>query len=111
MKWITEDARLVCAHKGVVNLKPTQTLVTIQSRLILVDSNPEARPIAGCPQPVPASKPCTLTFKVQTGYSDLIRINGQRICLDTVRGKTDGLPAGAFDYFVEKSGQDLVDEV
>ncbi len=110
MKWLTEDARLVCAHRGVVQNHPTQNLVTIEGRRVLVDNNPEGRTIGGCPQPVPASKPCTLTYKVVEGYSELLRIDSQRVCLDTVRGKTDGLPAGAFDYYVDQPGQGLVEE-
>jgi hypothetical protein len=111
MKWLTEDARLLCQHRlGLVKLVPTQSLVTIQGRSVLVETDPEGRPIAGCPNYGPTIKPCTATLRVQHGYSDLLRIQGRRVCLDTVSGLTDGTPPGTVPYQVQEPGQQLVSQ-
>jgi len=111
MKWLTQDAVLICDHKlGIVKNEPTQALVTIQGRRVLVEADPEAKKIASCPNVGPTIKPCTTTLKVEQGYSDLLRIQGQRVCLDTVKGKTDGTPPGTVYYTVREPGQVLVEQ-
>lgn len=112
MRWLTEDAVLVCAHEtGIVGIAATQNLVTIEGRRVLVATNPEGRPIVGCPNVGPTIKPCTSTLKVQQGYSPFIRVNGRSVCLDTVTGLTDGTPPGTVKYKVRSPGQQLVAEV
>lgn len=112
MFFLTEDAKLVCKHEmGKVNIVPTQDLVTVRQRKVLVDHDPEGRPINGCPNIGPTIKPCTNTLKVKAGYSDLLWIEGRRVCLDTVHGLSDGTPPGTVDYIVRDPGQDLVSEV
>ena len=112
MKVLSEDALLVCRHElGTVDIDATQTLVRIDGRRVLVENNPEGRRIKLCPNIGVAIKPCQTTLKVKAGYSDLVRIEGKRVCLDTVTGLTDGTPPGVVDYLVRKPGQDLVEEV
>ncbi len=112
MYFLTQDAVLVCAHElGVVGIVATQNLVTIKRRRVLVETDPEQRPIAGCPNVGPTIKPCTNTLAVQAGYSDFIRIDGRRVCLDTVTGITDGTPPGTVKYKVRSPGQDLASEL
>lgn len=109
MKLLTEDAVLVCAHElGIVSNQPTQSLVTVEGRRVLVERSPEGRPIHNCPNIGATIKPCLITLRVKEGYSDLIRIDGKRVCLDTVRGLTDGTPPGTVEYKVRKPGQSLV---
>jgi hypothetical protein len=111
MLLLTEDALLVCKHElGKVAIVPTQELVTIGGRLVLVEPNPESRPIAGCPNIGATIKPCLQTLKVRTGYSDWMRIEGKPICLDTVVGFTDGTPPGLVEYKVNFAGQEFVEE-
>ena len=111
MKLLTEDAILVCAHVlGTVGIEPTQDLVTVEGRRVLVQTNPEDRPIAACPNIGATIKPCQRTLKVREGYSDFIRIDGKRVCLDTITGLTDGTPPGTVNYRVYDPGQDLVSE-
>jgi hypothetical protein len=108
---LTEDAVIVCSHEqGLVRIEATQDLVTVARRRLLVEVDPEGRPIVGCPNIGATIKPCTRTLKVQVGYSDWIRISGRRACLDTVRGLTDGTPPGVVPYKVRHPGQDLVEE-
>lgn len=112
MHWLTEDAVLVCDHElGIVGISATQDLVTVNGRRVLVAVDPESRPIVGCPNVGPTIKPCTSTLPVQQGYSDLIRIQGRRVCLDPVTGLTDGTPPGTVKYHVRNAGQALVEEV
>jgi hypothetical protein len=109
MNLLTEDAQLVCKHElGKVDLKATQDLVTIDGRRVLVERNPERRPIISCPNTGPTIKPCQTTVTVEKGYSRLIRIDGKRACLDILTGLTDGTPPGTVKYTVKTPGQKLV---
>ena len=111
MKLLTEDAVLVCDHQlGIVQNQPSQNLVTINGRRVLVEIDPEGRTIGGCPNIGLTIKPCTTTLKVLQGYSDYMKIGGHRVCLDTVTGLTDGTPPGAVNYKVRTAGQTLVDQ-
>lgn len=109
---LTEDAVIVCKHElGKVEIKAAQYLVTVDGRSILVEIDPEDRSISHCPNIGATIKPCRKTLKVKTGYSDLLRIEGRRVCLDTVRGLTNGTPPGTVEYKVRSAGQDFVAEV
>ncbi len=111
MQLLTEDALIICAHVlGTVGLAPRQDLVTIAHRKVLVEPDPESRPISHCPNIGPTIKPCQHTLKVDAGYSDWLRVDGHRICLDPVTGYTDGTPPGAVKYHVANPGQSLVTE-
>lgn len=111
MKLLTEAAVLVCDHEtGIVAIIPSQNLLTIDGRAVLVDNDPEGRPIAGCPNTGAMIKPCTSTLKVKQGYSEFVRIDGKAVCLDTVTGLTDGTPPGVVDYKVRHPGQDWVEQ-
>lgn len=113
MKIITLDAKLGCAHTpmGRVTNKASQNWVTIQGRPVLVEIDPEGRTIVACPNIRPGVKPCLLTLVVQQGYSSLLRVDGKRVCLDTVTGLTEGTPPGTVKYTVRDPGQQLVTEV
>jgi hypothetical protein len=56
-------------------------------------------------------RPCKNTLKVLRGYSDWIRIDERRVCLDTVTGLTDGTPPGTVKYIVADPGQQLASEL
>ena len=112
MKWLTQDAVVRCDHVlGIVQLVPSQKWVTIESRPVLVATDPEGRPINGCPNAAPPSLPCLITLVVREGYSDLLHIDGKAICLDNLTGKTNGTPPGVVDYTVASPGQILVTEM
>ncbi len=109
---LTKDAILVCAHEmGLVQIAATQGLVTVEHRNVLVEVDPVGRPVVGCPNYGASIKPCIVTLPVQVGYSDFLRIDGRRVCLDTVEGLTDGTPPGTVKYKVRSPGQNLVTEV
>lgn len=110
-KLLTVDATLVCRHElGRVDVRATQDLVTIERRAVLVATDPEGRPIRGCPNVGATIKPCQRTLSVSHGYSDLVRIDGARVCLDSVLGLTDGTPPGTVQYSVTAPGQPFVGE-
>ena len=110
MRWVTVDALMQCAHLGRIGLTASQSWVTIEGRPVLVQADPEGRPIAGCPNIGPTIKPCTTTLKVQAGYSTWIRVDGKPVVLDIVTGLTDGTPPGVVKYHVTAPGQSLVSE-
>ena len=89
---------------------PSQDLVSIRSRRVLIEPDPEGRSIVGCPNFGPSIKPCTNTLQVQHGYSDWIRILSKSVCLDAVTGYTDGTPPGIVKYLVKEPGQDWVQQ-
>ncbi len=109
MRLLTEDAIVACPHPpGTVVNQPTQRLVTIDGRQVLVEIDPEGRTIRNCPNSAPPFVACLSTLRVSNGYSQFMRIDGKRICLDTVTGFTTGTPPGACLYFVRWAGQRLV---
>ncbi|THF86047.1 hypothetical protein E7T09_12435 [Deinococcus sp. KSM4-11] len=111
MKLLTDKAQLVCAHEiGRVGLQASQSLVFVEGQALLVDDDPEGRPIRFCPNYGVGIKPCQRTLKVKQGYSTLLRIGGQRVALDSVRGLTDGTPPGVVEYLVRQPGQELLEE-
>ena len=111
MQLLTDQSILVCNHVvGRVKIEASQQLVRIQQRPVLVEIDPENRPIVSCPNIGVAIKPCQHTLQVREGYSELLRIQGKRVCLDTVSGLTDGTPPGAVHYRVYQPQQDLVSE-
>lgn len=114
MKLLTDQAVLVCNHEqGIVKNQPEQDLVWIAAHPILVESEPEGWSIIGCPNAnVPVGiVPCRTTLRVQSGYSEWIRVDGHRVCLDTVSGFTDGTPPLTIKYKVRDPGQDFVSEL
>ena len=111
MKLLTEDALLTCDHMtGKVAIAATQNIVTIAHRCVLVENDPEHRSISGCDNRGVNIFPCSNTVNVNQGYSDLIRIEGHRVCLDTIVGLTDGTLPGTVHYRVRSPGQTLVSE-
>ena len=110
MRWVTLEGQVRCGHLGKVGLVASQHWVTIEGRPVLVQPDPEGRPITGCPNIGPAIKPCTTTLAVRSGYSTWIRVEGQPVVLDGVTGFTDGTPPGVVKYHDASPGQTLVSE-
>ena len=107
MLWLTEDANLICAHQSgaVTSFSPSQSYVTVSNRRVLIAPDTIGRSIASCPMVPPLGKPCTTTLSVITGYSALIKINSQPVCMDNLTGTVD---APAPPYTVRLPGQQLV---
>jgi hypothetical protein len=109
MRIVTMKAVEVCSHElGVVINVNSQSWVTIAGAPILVEPDPLARVIVGCPNINIGIVPCTLTLQVTGGYSGLVRIDGRPVCLDTVTGPTNGTP-GTFSFKVRFPGQSFVE--
>ncbi len=105
---LTLNATLKCEHTGKVILKARQNFVTVAGIPVLVDNDPERKEIVKCMNIGPGIKPCILTLKTMQGYSDVVTINGKRVCLSTVSGLTDGTPPGLVKYKVRDEGQRFV---
>jgi hypothetical protein len=102
---------ITCDHRlGMVGVAASQDLVSIEGRRVLVEPDPEGRPIAGCPNVGGVIKPCLLTLEPEAGYSALVRIDGRPVCLEPLSGRTDGTPPGVVRYGVRSPGQSFVSE-
>jgi len=112
-KIITQAAVLQCDHlTGIVGIAASQRLVTIMNVPILVKGDLISRPIAGCPIPASGgSKPCLTTINETKGHSSLLFIRGKAVCLEALKGLTDGVPPGSINYTVNSAGQNLVVEL
>ncbi|HUO90316.1 MAG TPA: hypothetical protein VMU08_14170 [Rhizomicrobium sp.] len=110
MRFLTEDATLICDHGGRVSIDATQGYVRIETKRVLVRPNPENRGIAGCPNsnPLVGILSCRTTLEVRQGYSQFVRIGGAPVCLDTVLGYTDGSPPRVANYKVVNPAQVFV---
>jgi len=109
MKLLTEDAVILCTHVlGRVANEPTQSLLRVNGRRVLVAKNPEQKSISGCPNIGATIKPCQQTLPVIVGYSMFVKVDNAQVCLDAVVGLTDGTPPGAVEYNVRRAGQTLV---
>jgi hypothetical protein len=110
MFWLVEDATLICDHGGRIKVEFSQEFVRIEDLRVLVAEDPEGRNIDVCPNvnPVIGLRSCLRTLSVKTGYSTFVRIGGKAVCLDTVRGLTDGSPPGLVNYKVVDPAQTLV---
>ena len=59
---LTQKAILVCAHEiGIVQIAALQDLVAVEGTNVLVERDPEGRPIVGCPMYGAGIKPCITT--------------------------------------------------
>jgi hypothetical protein len=108
---LTEDSTLVCSHRsGRARVAPSQGLVRVEGRRLLVEPDPDGCAIAGCANIGATIRPCLRTLTPQAGYSTFVRVDGRPFCLETVTGGTDGTPPGAASYLVAQVGQELVAE-
>ncbi len=110
MLLLTEKAQVRCTHlhSGVIHIPASQDWVTIEKVPIPVDSDPFPRPVEKGTCSLPPNAQCRGTAGVLQGYSDLLRIGGQRVCLDTLKGPTIAAPPGTFE--VVDPAQDFVEQ-
>jgi hypothetical protein len=110
MKLLTLEAKLVCRHiNGVIQFSShLQNLVRISGQPVLVEFDPLGKLISGCPNIGMTIKPCNQTVNVDRGYSEFIRIQNLKVCLDSLTGLTDGTPPGSVRYDVQHPGQSFV---
>ena len=110
MRPVTLNATIACAHgPGRVRLTSSQEFVRIDTVPVLVQGDTLGKRVVGCP-PTPPLKPCLVTTAEREGVSDLVRIDGSAILLDTLAGVTSGDPPGVVNYTVRRPGQALVEQ-
>lgn len=106
---LVETADVRCGHqRGRVGLDGSQALVRIDGVVVLVQDDPERRPVRGCPNVSTMTRACQHTLHVATGYSTLVRIDGHPIVLDSLAGVTDGMPPSGATYKCVDPAQRLV---
>ena len=112
MFFVTEDATIICKHpNGAVVNEPSQDWLTIVGRRVLIEPDPENRKIKGCLNNSAVNVACAIATNIQMeGYSELIRVDGHRLCLDTITAFTSGQPPGLFKWVVANPGQPFVEE-
>jgi hypothetical protein len=108
VKLVTLAAVVRCGHDGRVQNLASQHWVRIGGAEVLVDDDPQRRPITACPNIGPTMKPCTTTLAVETGYSRWMRIGGAAVVLSDLDGLTDGTVPGTVHYTLRDPGQSLV---
>lgn len=108
MKLVTLAAVVRCGHDGRVQNLASQHWVRIGGVEVLVEPDPQRRPITACPNIGPTMKPCTTTLAVDTGYSPWIRVGGAAVVQSDLDGLTDGTVPGTVHYTVRDPGQSLV---
>jgi hypothetical protein len=101
-------ATIRCDHDGIVKTKESQTWVTAATHPVLRDDDPEGRDINLCPNRGVHIKACSKTLKVDVGYSTFVRLDGKRIVLANLDGKTNGTPPQAVHYRMRDAGQHFV---
>lgn len=107
MRLVTQSAKLKCAHGGVVMVIPTPCVVRVEGKFAMTQPAPAGATVVGCPTPTPpiGPGPCLALLPGITGYSQLLRIDGQPACLETLQGMTEH-PGGLL--VLDDPGQDLV---
>ncbi|HBX82691.1 MAG: hypothetical protein WAV45_11030 [Propionibacteriaceae bacterium] len=106
MKILVLSGVLRCGHDGKVTNQNRQSWVRIAAQPLLVATDPEGRDISMCPNISTNTKQCNTTLMVVKGYSAFLRIDGNKVCLDSVDGMTDGVPPS--HYTVRDPGQQFV---
>jgi hypothetical protein len=116
---VTFNAVVKCSHDGIVLNKSCQNWLTIseppaadkrakEPTPVLIEADPEGCTIVRCPNINVGIFPCLLTLRVQSGYSNFVRVGGKPFCLKSVTGLTTGSP-GVQEYTVRHAGQNFVE--
>lgn len=101
-------ATLRCDHDGRIETIASQDWVTIADHPVLRDDDPEGREIEWCPNRGVNIKACSRTLKPDVGYSVFVRLDGKRVVLGNLDGKTNGTPPQAVHYRMRDAGQHFV---
>lgn len=107
---LVAESVVKCAHGGIVGIKPSQNLVFIEEVPMLVEPDLVDRPISACPHTSGATPPCLVTVSVEEGptYASFVRIEGRRLCKDSLSGKTDWSKLSLVPFNATDARQTLV---
>jgi hypothetical protein len=114
-KVLTVASSLTCSHGGTVQLKSSQTQLTVDGNAVLVQGDLDGATISNCPTPVstapaPVTKPCQTVVSMLSGASASLKVGGKPVLLETAQGVTDGVttpPTNAWS--VKSAGQTKLD--
>ncbi len=95
---LTMPNTVVCGHSGTVAIASAAKL-KVNGQSVLLNSSIVSKPVAGCTT-TPASDnsgptaiPCTLVSGVSAGESVKLKVGGNAVMLETLRGSTNGMVA------------------
>jgi hypothetical protein len=88
---LTEASEVTCQHKGVVTASGT-SLLTVEGNTVLLTDGVSTWSIAGCTQTSTSQTPCTKMDSAVGGDATKLTVGGVAVLLDTISGKTIGLP-------------------
>jgi len=114
--FLTHKGVLRCSHRGPlggkVSVHVTQHFVRIGGGKVNIEGdtdkcNVSSLSCAILKDPSKGLFPCNKTVAETGGYSRFVTIEGRKICMDSVTGKTISNPAGG-TYSVRNPGQHFV---
>jgi len=81
---LTAASQLLCAHLAPLLIVPSQQLLTVDGRPVLVGADLLAATVPTCP----GSPPCGKVTAVLAGLSTTLRVGTQPVALDGANGTT-----------------------
>jgi hypothetical protein len=109
---ITEKSIVKCAHNGVVTLKASQTLLTIDGTAVLVEEDLDGATITGCTtvtNAVSGTKQCLTVVAMSAGAATTLSVGGKAVLLASATGTTDGVTAVPSNFWsVQSAGQTAI---
>jgi hypothetical protein len=85
-KVLIEAAIIVCSHgTGIVQVSPSQSLLTVDGSPVLVRDDLKNREVKDCN----GSPPCVQTVDITLGAAGLLTVNGSPVLLETATGTTN----------------------
>lgn len=105
---LTHAARLTCDHKTGIVITIPLSFVTISGSAVQIKGDPSLKPIVGCTNIGSTIKPCLFTVNEEAGHSAFITVGGKPVCLQSLRGKTEGTPPATVNYKVLTIAQSFV---
>jgi hypothetical protein len=105
-KVLTEISNLECYHKAKVTPTNIQSVLKVNGHDVLVGSLKGT--ISACSQKPPPSSniPCTTVIEKPGGTSQVLKVNGTAVLLDTADGTTNGTPKNTWS--VKSSEQQVL---
>jgi hypothetical protein len=108
---LTTASTLRCVHGGTVTVPPSQTLLTVAGKPVLVQSDLVNAVVAGCPNSNPSASqtPCLKITSLTTGASVTLSVAGRPVLLATARGLTNATPPQPVMWQVTAAGQTVLE--
>lgn len=103
---LTTASTLLCPHGGQIVAEPSQTLLTVDGRPVLLRADLLGPVLIGCPLKPPAT-PCVKILSITDGVATTLRVGTEPAVLETARGATNVQPG----WLVSAAGQTKLEAV